>query len=115
MADFLAIDWEDRHYEVDLTSVTAREFKAIKVHTGLKAGDFIKSFMSIDDMDADAVVALLWLAKSRADGTATFDDDLPIFQLLTAVSRPGVDAENDGTPDAGTADVPNSASSPAPS
>lgn len=90
MADLLALDWEGKHYEIDISSVTPREFKAIKSHTGMKAGAFLKSFIDLEDFDADAGVALLWLCRTRAgEPNVPWDDEFPAFELFGAMSRVG--------------------------
>lgn len=94
MADLVSLDWEGKRYELEVDSVTAREFKSIKQHTGLKAGQFVRSLTSMDDLDADVAVALLWLFKTRAGEVAGFDDDLQVFKLLAAITPATADDED---------------------
>lgn len=89
--DLISLTWDGTRYELDIESITAREFKQIKQHTGLKTGQFVKALMSLDDLDADVAVALLWLFKTRAGEAAGFDEDLPVFKLLAAIERGGED------------------------
>ena len=95
MSDLFTLDWEGKHYELDVETITAREFKQIKLHTGLKAGPFIQSLNSIADMDADLAVGLLWLMKTRAGEPASFDDDLEVVKLLAALDRNGASGAED--------------------
>lgn len=105
MGDILAAEYDDRHYELDVESITPREFKVIKTALGLKAGAFIKSFSSIDEMDADAATALLWLFRKRAgvhQGTvADFDEDFPMVTFFASMSRPE-EPEDPDVPKAGS-------------
>lgn len=93
MADLISLDWEGKKYELAVESITAREFKAIKTHTGLKAGQFIRALSSLDDLDGDVAVALLWLFRARAGENPAFDDDVPVLQLLAGISGHGEDDE----------------------
>lgn len=86
MASTVALVWDGARYELDVDSITAREFKQIKTHTGLKAGQFVKSLSSLDDMDAEVAVALLWLFKTRAGEAAAFEDDVPVLAMLGALT-----------------------------
>jgi hypothetical protein len=99
MADVIGADWDGRHYELDIATVTPREFKAIKSALGMKAGQFIRALSDIDDLDADVATALLWLFRKRAgvhQGTiADFDDDFPMFGLLAAMAKAGADSDSD--------------------
>ena len=106
MADLVTLDWEGKKYELEVDSITAREFRSIKSHTGLKAGQFIKALSTLDDLDADVAVALLWLFKTRAGENPTFDDDIAVFKLLSAIGSPETEDEADpkasgSTPTAG--------------
>ena len=103
----VSLDWEDARYELDIDSVTAREFKQIKTHTGLRAGQFAKALTNLDDLDADVAVALLWLFKTRAGEAASFEDDVAVFKLLSSLGSVGDDEgapdpkAGDGTPTSG--------------
>jgi hypothetical protein len=96
MADLIKLDWDGKHYELELQSITGREFKSIKTHLGMKSGPFIQSFMSLDNQDADAVVALLWLCKKRAGEQVDFEQlsDLPVFSIMEGISTPDLDVED---------------------
>lgn len=87
MPTLYSLDWDDKHYQVDLDSVTAREFAQIQVNTGLSAGTFIRSLTSLADFDAQVAVGLLWLLKVRAGEDAGFDHDLPVLQFMAALER----------------------------
>jgi hypothetical protein len=95
MADLIQLDWDGKHYELEVDSIKAREFKSIKQHTGLKAGQFIRALTSLDDLDADVAVALLWLFKTKAGENPTFDDDVAVFKLLGAISSPDVEGDSE--------------------
>lgn len=89
MASVLTLEWQGKKYEVDIDSVTPREFKTIKTKLGLKAGAFINSFSDLDNIDADAIVALLWLGRKRAGENPEFEEDVPFMELLTALAPAG--------------------------
>jgi hypothetical protein len=95
MADLVTLDWEGKHYELEVDSITAREFKSIKSHTGMKAGQFINSLSNMADLDADVAVALLWLFKTRAGESPSFEDDIAVFKLLGAIGSPDVPADDE--------------------
>ena len=100
MADLISLEWEGKRFDVDLMSVTAREWRQIKQHTGLKQGAFIRSFMSLEDLDADVITSLLWLGKRRAgDVNAVFEDDIPTMQLMQSIQLPTSDGD-EGDPKA---------------
>ena len=94
----MTLDWEGKHYELEIDTITAREFRSIKQHTGLKAGQFIRAFSSLDDLDGDAAIALLWLAKTRAGEAASFEDDVQVLKLLASVGKPDVPEDEVDSP-----------------
>lgn len=97
MADVISLEWEGQRYDVDLMSVTAREWRQIKQHTGLKQGAFIRSFMSLDELDADVITSLLWLGKRRAgNALAAFEDDIPTMQIMQSIQLPTPDEDAEG-------------------
>ena len=90
------ITWEGQTYEVDIESVSPKEFRQIKSHLGLKAGAFLQSFSAIDELDADAIVAALWLAQKRSGNPSPqWFDDVPWLDLMKAVSNIATDQEGE--------------------
>lgn len=110
MADVLTVELDGKRYELDLDSITPREFRAIKTYTGLRAGQFIRSFAVQQEMDADAVMAFVWLCRSRAGESGGFDDDLPVFEILGTMRRPAAQVAaregDDGDEEDGDGDSP---------
>lgn len=94
-SDLVTLDWEGKRYELEVETITAREFKQIKTHVGLKAGQFIRALSSLDDLDADVAVALLWLFRTRAGENPSFDDDVAVFKLLAAIGQGDDEADDD--------------------
>lgn len=76
---------DDRVYEVDLMTITPREWRVIKQQCGLKAGAFMRSFSDFDEFDADAIAGLAWIARHRVNPSAQWDDELPILELMTGI------------------------------
>lgn len=98
LVGLVALEWDGKHYELDVESITAREFKSIRAHTGLKAGQFLRSLSSLDDLDADIAVALLWLFRTRAGEAAEFDDDVSVLRFLAALTPVAEDGDEAGEP-----------------
>ena len=88
MSDYFAFTWQGRDYSVNIGEVTAAEWRAVKQHTGIKAGEFLSAIGNAAELDGDAIMALLWLGKKHAgDPNPPFEDDLPIFDFLVAMAE----------------------------
>ena len=107
VSSFFAFSWQGRDYSVTIGDVTAAEWRAIKQHTGIKAGEFMAELSNAQGMDGDAVMALLWLGQKHAgDPNPQFCDDLPVFEFIMALADGRQKAEqavgvgDDGAPKA---------------
>lgn len=100
----VVLTWDGHEYAVDLDSITPKEFRQIKSHLGLKAGAFLQSFAVIGEVDADAIVAALWLGERRAGVTnPTWKDDVPWLQLMGSITQVvGDEEEGEQAPKAGS-------------
>lgn len=82
MATILKANWQGKDYVFDFESITSREYKVIKRHTGLKIGQFEQALSSVrsEGIDPEVVDCLLWLFLKR-DGQnvdpETLDDYSP--------------------------------------
>ena len=108
----LKLDWDGKVYRVDLSTVTSREYKTIKAHTGLRVGQFERALyrVNMDGVDAEVLDALLWLFRSRAGEQVDIGADdyspsdlLDRLELIVdpAPEGPEVSADpkgSDGTP-----------------
>ena len=67
MATFVKAEHKGQRLVFDFESITAREYKVIKRHTGLKMGEFEKAFSDNENgLDIELVDCLLWLFLKRA-------------------------------------------------
>lgn len=108
MSDLLTLDWDGKHYELNIQRVTSRQWDEVESHTNLTAGEVITA---LADMTAKSISgrlgrALLWLFQIGSDPNAQFDDDLPLFEFIAAftqAAKPTDEAgvtEDDETPKA---------------
>lgn len=85
------LEWEGKNYSLDIQSVTAREYRIIKQHTGLNQGAFMGALSgNLAALDGDALIALMWLARKRAgenNDIADFDD-LPVLAIAEGLKLP---------------------------
>lgn len=93
--------WDGKVLAFDLESITAREYKAIKRHTGLKFGEFWRAFSAATDdfasVDLEVIDSLVWLFLKRngydyADPEVIPDysplDFMGSFDVLADASKP---------------------------
>ena len=93
-------------FDIDLYSVTAVEWRTVKRHTGMKAGEFMRSLLG--DFDADVIAGLVWIGRSRAHPGAAWDDNLPVLELLNSLEMVEDDDGEDEDPKASDAMPPDS-------
>jgi hypothetical protein len=96
MAD-LQVDWDGRHYTLDLDSITGKEFSEIEKTTGKKPGEFLTSLFQpvaddtgkvtgVEMPSGSSINALSWLFRKRDGQPARLADiDEPYAPFLKAV------------------------------
>lgn len=103
MATFVKAEVNGQQLVFDFESITAREYKVIKRHTGLKMGEFERAFQGLAEdggIDIELVDCLRWLFLKRAGHNvdpATLDDYLPAefmhtFDVVPEVKPAGAEA-----------------------
>lgn len=95
------LEWQDRTYTADLTTVTPAEWKTVKDKFRQFPSPLalVKSLSSVETLDTDAPVALLWVAKKQAgEPDPRFEVDAPWMQLFEAF-QPVVEAEDEESED----------------
>jgi hypothetical protein len=103
MAAVLKSTWQSKTLLLDMEGITSREYKVIKRHTGLRMGEFEKSFSAVatDGIDAEVVDCLLWLFLKR-DGQDTDPETLEDYKMaefLTTISQvPEAESSEDDSP-----------------
>lgn len=78
----VVFDWEGKTYEYDPYLITVQQAVAIKLHTGLG----LKSWgAAVDDWDAAAVQALLWVIKGQNGETCPITSiELNVIEFMEA-------------------------------
>ena len=94
--------WQGKERVLDLESISSREYKVIKRHTGLRMGEFENAFQAAqrDGIDAEVVDCLLWLFLKR-DGRECDPstlDDYPVVKFMEGIdivpeAEPSAEAE----------------------
>lgn len=85
----LEIDWLGKRYSLDPESVTSREFKAIRVHTGLGPLQFLALFsneMAVGVLTPELLDVFYWLFLKRGGHELELgEDDYPLFAFLAVL------------------------------
>lgn len=91
-----AVSWHLNGTEIglDLLDVTAAEWRALRLASGLRQHDLLH--MALREKDIEAVAALLWLALARSNEGLAYDDVLNAVTLrsLQPPEEVAVDGES---------------------
>jgi hypothetical protein len=98
----LKAQWDGKVYSLDFDSITAREYKVLKAHTGLKVYEFERAILLAGQgIDVTVMDGLMWLFRLRAGELVDIDglDDYSpsrFFNEVRLVPEQADEDEEDG-------------------